>query len=169
MKIGYKHLEAERYQRDVSNKQAILEQAIKLASTKVTIENVSNFADGFIKHFLQLWKEQNSSKFPEMLSIEKQIELSEFAFHILRNLETKFKEIRLPENPNFDIVITKDQIPTYKALHAVCEAVNASKQHIPSLVMGDIIRTYRGSLNYDFKTQTLEVNPNYFNGYYRRA
>ena len=169
MKIGYKHLEAERYQRDVSNKQAILEQAIELASTKVIIENVSNFADGFIKHFLQLWKEQNSSKFPEMLSIEKQIELAEFPFHILNDLETKYKQIRLPENPNFDIVITKEQVPTYKSLQAVCKSINESKQHLSGLVFGGIVTAYKGALNYDFKKQELEVNPSYFNGYYRRA
>jgi hypothetical protein len=169
MKIGYKQIEAERYQRDVSNKQAILEQALQLASTKVTIENVSNFADGFIKHFLQLWKEQNSSKFPEMLSTAKQIELAEFPFHILSDLEKKYKDIRIPENPNFDIVITKEQVATYRSLHAVCEAVNASKQHISGLVFGGIIQMYRGALNYDFKKQELEVNPSYFNGYYRRA
>jgi hypothetical protein len=169
MKIGYKQLEAERYQRDVSNKQAILEQAIELASTKVTIENKENFTESFTKQFLQLWQEQNSSKFPEMLSTAKQIELAEFPFHILNDLETKYKEIRLPENPNFDIVITKEQVATYKSLEAVCEAVNASKQHLSGLVFGGIIQMYRGALNYDFKKQELEVNPNYFNGYYRRA
>jgi hypothetical protein len=169
MKIGYKHLEAERYQRDVNNKKEILEQAIQLASTKVTIENVYNFTDGFIKHFLQLWKEQNSSKFPEMLSIEKQIELAEFPYHLLYDLETKYKNIRIPENPNFDIVITKEQVATYKSLQAVCKSINESKQHLSGLVFGGIVQTYRGALNYDFKKQELEVNPNYFNGYYRRA
>jgi hypothetical protein len=169
MKIGYKQLEAERYQRDVSNKQAILEQAIELASTKVSIEKVSNFAESFTKQFLTLWQEQNSSKFPEMLSTAKQIELAEFPFHILNDLEKKHKDIRLPENPNFDIVITKEQVPTYRSLQAVCEAVNASKQHLSGLVFGGIIQMYRGALNYDFKKQELEVNPNYFNGYYRRA
>jgi hypothetical protein len=169
MKIGYKQIEAERYQRDVSNKQAILEQAIELASTKVTIENKENFTESFTKQFLQLWEEQNNSKFPEMLSTAKQIELAEFPFHILNDLEKKYKEIRLPENPNFDIVITKEQIPIYRSLHAVCEAVNASKQHLSGLVFGGIIQMYRGALNYDFKKQELEVNSNYFNGYYRRA
>jgi hypothetical protein len=104
-----------------------------------------------------------------MLSTAKQIELAEFPFHILNDLEKKYKDIRIPESPNFDIVITKEQIPTYKALHAVCGAVNASKQHIPSLVFGGIIQMYRGALNYDFKKQELEVNSSYFNGYYRRA
>jgi hypothetical protein len=169
MKIGYKQIEAERYQRDVNNKKEILEQAVQLAATKVTIENVSNFTESFTKQFLTLWEEQNSDKFPEMLSTAKQIELSEFPFHILNDLEAKYKQIRLPENPNFDIVITKEQIPTYKSLHAVCEAVNASKQHLSGLVFGGIIQMYRGALNYDFKKQELEVNPNYFNGYYRRA
>jgi hypothetical protein len=169
MKIGYKQLEAERYQRDVSNKQAILEQALQLASTKVIIENKENFAESFTKQFLQLWEEQNSSKFPEMLSIEKQIELAEFPFHILNDLETKYKQIRLPENPNFDIVITKEQVPTYKSLQAVCKSINESKQHISGLVFGGIVTAYKGAINYDFKSQTIEVNPNYFNGYYRRA
>jgi hypothetical protein len=169
MKIGYKQIEAERYQRDVSNKQAILEQAIELASTKLTIENKENFAESFTKQFLQLWEKQNSSKFPGMLSIEKQIELAEFPFHILSDLEKKYKDIRIPENPNFDIVITKEQVATYKSLEAICKSINASKQHIPSLVFGGIIQMYRGALNYDFKKQELEVNPNYFNGYYRRA
>jgi hypothetical protein len=169
MKIGYKQIESERYQRDVSNKQAILEQAIELASTKVTIEKVSNFTESFTKQFLTLWEEQNSSKFPEMLSTAKQLELAEFPFHILSDLETKYKEIRLPENPNFDIVITKEQVATYKSLQDVCKAINASKQHLSGLVFGGIIQMYRGALNYDFKTQTLTVNPNYFNGYYQRA
>lgn len=169
MKIGYKTAEAEKYKRDVENKNAILQQALKLISPVVTLDNEEQFSASFTSEFLRLWKDQNSSKFPEMLSIEKQIELSEFAFHILRNLETKYKEIRLPENPNFDITITKEQIPTYKALKAVCEAVNASKGYVPSLVFGDIVRMYRGSLNYNFNSQQLEVNPSYFNAYYRRA
>jgi hypothetical protein len=169
MKIGYKKLEAERYQRQMDSKQAILEQAIQLASTKVIIENVSNFAESFTKQFLRLWEEQNSSKFPEMLSTAKQIELSEFPYHLLYDLETKYKEIRLPENPNFDIVITKEQIPTYTSLQAVCKSINESKQHLSGLVFGGIVTAYKGALNYDFKSQTIEVNPNYFNGYYRRA
>jgi hypothetical protein len=104
-----------------------------------------------------------------MLSTAKQIELSEFPYHLLYDLEKKYKDIRIPENPNFDIVITKEQIPTYTSLQAVCKSINESKQHLSGLVFGGIVTAYKGALNYDFKKQELEVNSSYFNGYYRRA
>lgn len=88
---------------------------------------------------------------------------------MLHQLETKYKAIKLPENPNFDITIDKEQIVVYKALKQVCEAINSSVEHVPNLLLGNVVQTYGGALSYNFQSKELEVNPFYFNRNYRRV
>lgn len=169
MVIGIEQERKKQYMKDLADKQRLLEQAIEFAKTRITIENEDLFKESFTTYFLEQWSEQHKNSFPPFVTIEKQIEMSEFSLTMLHQLETKFKAIRLPENPCFDITIDKEQIVAYKALKAVCDAINASKNHVPNLLLGNVVQTYGGALSYNFQTKELEVNPYYFNRNYRRA
>lgn len=169
MVIGIEQERKKQYEKDLADKQRLLEQAIELAKTRITIENEDLFKESFTEYFVSQWSDQHSAQFPPFVTIEKQIEMSEFSLTMLHQLETKFKAIRLPENPCFDITITKEQKPSYMAFKAVCDAINESKNHIPNLLLGNVVQTYGGALSYNFQTKELEVNPYYFNRNYRRA
>jgi hypothetical protein len=169
MKIGEETTRKQQYEKDVQDKNRILEQANDLAKTRIKIENEDLFKESFVNYFLQQWQEQHSAQFPPFVAIEKQIELSDFSLTMLHQLETKYKAIKLPENPNFDITIDKEQIVVYKALKQVCEAINSSVEHVPNLLLGNVVQMYRGGLSYSFADKRLEVNPSYFNRNYHRA
>ena len=169
MVIGIEQERKKQYEKDLADKQRLLEQAVQLAETRIQIKDHDKFKESFTTYFLEQWSEQHSAQFPPFVTIEKQIEMSEFSLTILHQLETKYKAIRLPENPCFDITITKEQIVAYKALKSVCDAINASKNHVPNLLLGNVVQTYGGALSYNFQTKELEVNPYYFNRNYRRA
>jgi hypothetical protein len=169
MVIGIEKERKKQYDKDVADKQRLLDQAIQLTETLITIENEDKFKESFTTYFLEQWSEQYKNSFPPFVKVEKQIELSDFSLTMLHQLETKYKAIRLPENPNFDITITKEQIVVYKALKQVCDAINSSVEHVPNLLLGQIVATYKGGLSYSFEKKQLEVNPLYFNRNYHRA
>ena len=169
MKIGTKTAEQEKFIQQKAEKERILQQAVELAETRVKIDNLPFFKESFTEEFKRLWSEQHSSAFPPFVTIEKQIEMSEFSLSLLATLESKYKGIKLPHNPTFDITITEEQIPVYKSLKSVCDSLNASKKYVPNLFMGAVIQTYQGALTYSFEKQQLEVNPLWFDSSYRRA
>ena len=169
MVIGIEKEKKKQYDKDVADKQRLLDQATELAKTRITIENEDKFKESFTRYFLEQWSEQHSSQFPPFVKVEKQIELSEFSMHLLNQIETKYKAIKLPKQPNFDITITKEQIVVYKALKSVCDAINASMNHVPNLLLGNVVQMYRGALSYSFADKRLEVNVYYFNRNFHRG
>jgi hypothetical protein len=162
MKVGTRTQEQEKYVKQKAERDRILQQAIELAETRVKLDNLPFFRESFTEEFKRLWTEQHSGSFPPFVTTEKQIEMSEFSLSMLSSLEAKYKDIRLPEKPNFDITITEEQIPTYKSLKSVCDSLNASKKYVSNLMFGDVVRMYRGAITYNFQTQQLEVNPHWF-------
>ena len=169
MVIGIEQEKKKQYEKDLADKQRLLDQATELATTRITIENEDKFKESFTTYFLEQWSEQHSSQFPPFVKVEKQIELAEFSMHLLNQIETKYKAIRLPNNPNFDITIDKEQIVVYKALKQVSDAINASMNHVPNLLLGNVVQMYRGALSYSFADKRLEVNPFYFNRNFHRG
>lgn len=169
MVIGIEKERKKQYDKDLADKQRLLEQATELAKTRITIENEDKFKESFTTYFLEQWSDQHKNSFPPFVKVEKQIELADFSLTMLHQLETKYKAIRLPNNPNFDITITKEQIVVYKALKQVSDAINASMNHVPNLLLGNVVTMYRGGLSYSFADKRLEVNVNYFNRNFHRG
>ena len=169
MVIGIEKERKKQYEKDLADKQRLLDQAIQLSETRIQIKDQDKFKESFTTYFLEQWSDQHKNSFPPFVKVEKQIELSEFSMHLLNQIETKYKAIKLPKQPNFDITITKEQIVVYKALKSVCDAINASMNHVPNLLLGNVVQMYRGGLSYSFADKRLEVNPYYFNRNFHRG
>lgn len=57
MVIGIEKEKKQQYLKDVESKQRLLDQAIQLSETRITIENEDKFKESFTTYFLEQWSE----------------------------------------------------------------------------------------------------------------
>ncbi len=132
----------------------------------ITLKNKNvlkgNIYEGFKKEF----KVQYEGKFPEILSIEKCLELAEVNTDKLKYLEQQISTIDIDLNyntmkckqPDFSIYIDKaEHLKLYDYMQRLSEVVNEGKQH-RTLFFANIIQGTNQLLQYDWNKQ--EVKPN---------
>lgn len=132
----------------------------------ISLKNKNVLKGKIYEGFKSEFKAQYEGKFPEILSIEKCLELSEVNTDKLKYLEQQISTIDIDLNyntmkckkPDFGIYIDKaEQLKLYDYMKRLSEVVNEGKQH-RTFFFANIIQGTNQLLQYDWSKQ--EVRPN---------
>ena len=160
--IGERTEEKQKHEALKQRKQALFNDALTLCETVISIDNKEAFKTDFSQYLKDEFKKQHPGLFPsELITIEKALEQVEFPLHILTTIQKDYNAILVPENVDYNIYVEGDDVKIYERLEAVCIAVNESKKD-RYMQLGGIVQAYGGAITYDWNTQTLTPNINYF-------
>jgi hypothetical protein len=121
--IGYNNLTEQKDKLNIKRKKTILNNAIKLCSEYVKIDNEKEFEQSFSKYVVNKITENFGLKNP---NIEKIIELTNIPYHKILRIETEYKRIIVPqEQVDYNIYATTEkQVDAFKRLTVLCEELN---------------------------------------------
>lgn len=167
--IGFKTAEQQKHEQAKQRKQKLYNDALELVQRVISVDDPEAFKNDFTGYLKAEFKRQHSGLFPsELVTIEKALENVDFPLHILTDIQNEYRRLFIPDEVDFNIYVEGEAVPVYERLEAVCKAVNESKKD-RYMQLGGIVQAFGGSLMYDFETQTLKPNVQYFTQALHRA
>lgn len=135
----------------------------------IQIENKSDYKQNPLEAFFEKWEAQHRNKFPEMLSLEKCLELAEVNTDKLRFLSVRINQVKNEIELNWDTLeaakidfgiytdnLTQNQI--LDLLNALVKNIEKAKQYKNPIYPSDLLRAFGGMLIFDYKDQKLKPN-----------
>jgi len=145
---------------------ALLKDLFNEVDTFITLKDKNILKGNIYNGFKDEFKQQYEGKFPEILSIEKCLELAEVNTDKIKYLEQQISKIDIDINyntlktktPDFSIYIEKaEHLKLYDYMTRLSAVVNEGKQH-RTFFFANIIQGTNQLLQYDWSKQ--EVKPN---------
>lgn len=168
-KIGFNDHGKQLHEKNLNTFRTYLSDFFNEIDKHVRIESKTLYKANPLNTFLDEFNKQHRSKFPEMLSLEKCLELAEIRTDKIRFLSLKLIELNnlLEVNwdtlefkePDFNIYsnnLTQNQL--FDLLNNLVSNIEETRQYKNPVFMGDILRAFGGMLLFDHSTQKLKPN-----------
>jgi hypothetical protein len=135
----------------------------------IIIENKSDYKQNLLKTFCDKWELQHRHKFPEMLSLEKCLELSEVNIDKLRFLSGRIGQLTTEIDIDFDTLeVNKIDFGIYTEsliqneilylLNDLIKNIESAKKYKSPIYPSDLLRAFSGMLIFDHSTQMIKPN-----------
>ena len=166
IKIATDEHRQDQFNKDLERIRTLVTDLFSEIDKFITLKNKNVLKGKIYEGFKSEFKEQYHGKFPDILSIEKCLELSEVNTDKIQYLEKQISTIDIDINynnlkckkPDFSIYIQDaEHLKLYDYMKRLSEVVNEGKQH-RTLFFANIIQGTNQLLQYDWNKQ--EVIPN---------
>ncbi|MFN7912120.1 MAG: hypothetical protein ACK5QC_09845 [Bacteroidota bacterium] len=168
-KIGFNDHGKQLHEKNLNAFRTHLSDFFNEIDKHVTIESKTLYKANPLNTFLDEFNKQHRAKFPEMLSLEKCLELAEIRTDKIRFLSLKLIELNNQLEVNWDTLEFKEpdfniysnnltQNQLFDLLNNLVSNIEEAKQYKNPVFMGDILRAFGGMLVFDHSTQKLKPN-----------
>lgn len=170
--IGVNHQAKELFEVTLQAKISAFNDLFSYCQQFVSITDIKAFSEAPKSQFLDLFIDQYSAQFPNIVSVNKQLELCEIEFHKIEALESNFLGINLPA---FDVETLTAPHPDF---NIYCADSEAEKRYHQTIKIVDILNDFRsentcypanlisglnGSISFDFGQNKFVLNINFIN------
>jgi hypothetical protein len=175
VKIGFRDNEEIEYKSNIESKKLAFNSCFEYCNRFLVIEDKIEFAKDFKEYFLNAWEQKYSNSFPPIVSVLKQLELSDCQLHIIEAYQKQYENIAIDFNPStqkakdkdFNIYAeTPEQIERFNACQSVIEAIEKLQKSGANVLYGSLCQSMQNVLTIDYSTNKLTpVNGFVFNQY----
>ena len=176
VKIGYNENEELEYNSNIENKKLAFNSCFEYCSKFLVIENKIEFAKDFKGYFLKAWEQKYSNSFPPIVSILKQLELSDCQGSIIEAYQTQYLNIAIDfdaetqkaKDIDFNIYAeTPEQIERFKACQSLIEAIENLQSTGANIMYGSLCQSMQSVLTIDYSTNKLTPTNQFIFNVYR--
>lgn len=170
--IGQKHEEKRQYEANLKLILGYLSDFTEICDKYLPNFKMNGLNKNLFEAFKTQFQEIYKGKFPELLSLDKILELSEVPTDKLRYLSQQIDELNEGINVNFTTktapkkdfniyTTSEDQNKLWKYLNDVSSAIENLK-YFRSIYVGQMVHAFNGMYIYDYSTQSLKPNIHIF-------
>jgi hypothetical protein len=169
IQIGYNEHARLLHEKNINAFRTHLNDFFTEVTKHVQIESKDVYNQNPFTTFLDQFNSQHRAKFPDMLSLEKCLEIADVPTDKIRFLSNKLMELNKQvsinwetmehETPDFKIYsnnLTQNQL--FELITNLVENIETAKQYQNPIFIGDILRAFGGMLLFDHSTQKLKPN-----------
>jgi hypothetical protein len=177
IKIGFNEGERAKFETDLINIKNLLNDFFSECEKYIEIKDKNKYKGSLFNSFVNDFSNKYKSKFPEILTIDKILELSNVNTDKLKFLSSKIQELKLNidynslemETPDFCIYTSNlEENLLFQYAQGISKAIHENKPSHLSFFNADLQRGFTGLLLYDFSTQKLIPNIGFIKGQFKR-
>ena len=177
IKIGFNDQGKNQFNTDLIKLRSLVNDFFEEAGKYIEIKDKNKFKGDLFKVFINEFSDKYKTQFPDVLTLDKIMELVSVNVDKLRFLSSKVNEFNIDfdyntneiETPDFSIYTSNNEENLlFKYAQGISEAIYNNRPQGITLFNADLQRGFVGILIFDFSSQKLVPNVGYIKGQFKR-